>query len=40
MHVLEKLWAVNRVLLFAARSPKHVFILTLVNRAFRECMLE
>jgi hypothetical protein len=40
LHVLEKLWAVSRVLLFCCRSPKHVFVLTLVNRAFRECMLE
>ncbi len=40
MHVLEKLWSVSRVLLFSCRTPKHVFILALVNRAFCECMLE
>jgi hypothetical protein len=40
MHVLEKLWAVSRVLLFASRTPKHVFTFTLVNRAFRECIIE
>jgi hypothetical protein len=40
MHVLEKLWAVGRILTFTCRTPLHVFILALINRAFRECMLE
>jgi hypothetical protein len=40
LHVLEKLWAVSKILLFSCRTPKHVFVLTLVNRAFRECMID
>ncbi len=40
LHVLEKLWAVSRVLVFACRTPQHVFTLALVNRAFLECALE
>ena len=40
LHVLEKLWAVSRVLLFASRTPKHVMTLKLVNRAFCECMID
>jgi hypothetical protein len=40
VHVLEKLWAISRVLLYISRTPQHVFMLALVNRAFRECMLE
>jgi hypothetical protein len=40
LHVLEKLWAVSRVLLFSCRSPKHVFSLARVSRAFAECMIE
>jgi hypothetical protein len=40
MHVLEKLWAVGRVIAFASHEPRRVFALALINRAFRECMLE
>ncbi len=40
MHVLEKLWAVSRAALYTCRSPADAFTLTLVNRAFRECMVE
>jgi hypothetical protein len=40
LHVLEKLWAISRILLFTSRTPKHVFSLVLINRAFRECLLQ
>jgi hypothetical protein len=40
LHVLDKLWAVTLVLRYACRAPRRVFLLALVSRAFRECMLE
>jgi hypothetical protein len=41
MHVLEKLWAIGRVLLYVpCHKPKRVFSLALVSRAFAECMVE